>query len=449
MSNGTSIGTSASQIFWEKKVLDISDGIENLGGVKYDLAIALAISWIIVLACLVKGVKTSGKVVYFAATFPYVILLTLLVVGLKQEGSWDGIKFFITPKWDKLLEMNVWKDAATQMFYSLGVAGGSLVMFSSYNSFNHNVYRDALIVSAMDTLTSIIAGFVIFSVIGALKHELAVEDITKVIADGPGLAFVVYPEALSRISYWPNLWSVLFFFMFYLLGLDSQFAMFETIVSSISDEIPYLRKHRLKFTTCLAIIFFLCGLSCLTRGGQFVFQILDNYGGGVPYMFLAVFEVVGIMWIYGCNNFTFDVNYMLKRKMGFYWKLTWKYTAPIVITFIIIASFIQYQPLSYGNYKYPQWADSLGWFLTCSILIPIPLWALYCVTFGTKGNSLTEKVTISCRDTDDWGPSDEKNRKEWRGQKDEKYIDNVTIFAREQSVELEDGTFSYVSQTRI
>lgn len=373
----------------------MSDGIENLGGIKYDLAIALAISWIIVIACLVKGVKTSGKVIYFAATFPYVILLLLLVAGVTQTGAWDGIKFFITPQWDKLLEISVWQDAASQMFYSLGVAMGGLVMYSSYNPFKHNVYRDAVIVSIADTFTSIISGLVIFSILGALSHELGV-DVSQVIQGGPGLAFVAYPEALSRLP-WPHVWSVSFFFMLYMLGLDSEFAILENIVTSLSDEIPFLRRHRLKFTIALGIVFFASGLICVTRGGQYVFQILDYYGGTIPLTFLAVFEIVGIMWVYGYKNFVFDVNYMLGKQMGLYWKLTWKYTGPIVLTCIILASMYQHRPLTLANYDYPDWADALGWTLSCFILFQIPLWAIYAIRKQKKGVSLLDVSTLMTR----------------------------------------------------
>jgi len=47
------------------------------------------------------------QVVYFAATFPYVILLTLLVTGLLQPGAIDGVLFFLLPTWGKLLDIQV------------------------------------------------------------------------------------------------------------------------------------------------------------------------------------------------------------------------------------------------------------------------------------------------------------------------------------------------------
>jgi solute carrier family 6 amino acid transporter-like protein 5/7/9/14 len=66
-------------------------------------------------------------------------------------------------------------------------------MYSSYNKFGHNVYRDANIVTTLDTFTSLLAGCCIFGILGHLAHELGVEDVASVIKPGAGLAFISYP----------------------------------------------------------------------------------------------------------------------------------------------------------------------------------------------------------------------------------------------------------------
>lgn len=59
----------------------------EIGEIQWDLTLCLLLSWVIVFLCLMKGVKSSGKVVYFTATFPYIILIALLIVGVRLEGA--------------------------------------------------------------------------------------------------------------------------------------------------------------------------------------------------------------------------------------------------------------------------------------------------------------------------------------------------------------------------
>lgn len=47
------------------------------------------------------------QVVYFTATFPYLILIMLLIRGVTLEGAWLGIKFYLTPQFHHLLSSKV------------------------------------------------------------------------------------------------------------------------------------------------------------------------------------------------------------------------------------------------------------------------------------------------------------------------------------------------------
>ena len=83
--------SSETSYFWYRQALDISPGIEDFDGIRWWMLIALAIAWIIVYLIIMKGIQSSGYVVYFTAMFPYVVLTIFLIRGLTLPGASAGI----------------------------------------------------------------------------------------------------------------------------------------------------------------------------------------------------------------------------------------------------------------------------------------------------------------------------------------------------------------------
>lgn len=141
----------------------------------------------IVFIILVKGIRSTGKVAYVTGTAPFVFLVIFLIRALTLPGALDGIAYFFTPSWEDLIKPSVWYAACTQLFLSLNLFFANIIMYSSYNKFDHNVYRDANIVTTIDTFTSVIAGCISFGIVGHLAQVLKVDDMSKVFQGGPGI----------------------------------------------------------------------------------------------------------------------------------------------------------------------------------------------------------------------------------------------------------------------
>ncbi|XP_031219938.1 sodium- and chloride-dependent creatine transporter 1 isoform X2 [Mastomys coucha] len=169
--------------FWENKVLRLSTGLEVPGALNWEVTLCLLACWVLVYFCVWKGVKSTGKIVYFTATFPYVVLVVLLVRGVLLPGALDGIIYYLKPDWSKLGSPQVWIDAGTQIFFSYAIGLGALTALGSYNRFNNNCYKDAIILALINSGTSFFAGFVVFSILGFMATEQGVH-ISKVAESG-------------------------------------------------------------------------------------------------------------------------------------------------------------------------------------------------------------------------------------------------------------------------
>ncbi|KAI1724985.1 sodium:neurotransmitter symporter family domain-containing protein [Ditylenchus destructor] len=398
--------------FWDHRVLGISTGVDVPGALRYDLAIYLLICWIICYLCIFKGVKWTGKVVYLTASFPYLMLFCLLIRGLTLPGASLGLEFYLKPDFSKLFESKVWVDAVTQVFFSYGLGLGALVALGSYNKYHNNVYKQAMTVCVVNSGTSVFAGFVIFSFIGfmALQQGKTVDEVAQ---SGPGLLFLAYPSGILQLPY-TQFWSLLFFSMVLFLGIDSQFCTMEGFFTAIIDEFPHLTRHRKYgreiFVLIICAISYICGLSTVTEGGFYVFQLFDFYAAsGWALLWLLFFECIAVSWCVGIDRWYDHMKSMIGYYPSAWWKFCWVFATPTVCMGTMIFGLVKYQPVRMAayNYDFPWWGHVFGWFLSLSSMLCIPLYAIY-IWIVTEGTT-SEKFQKLFRPNVDLVPKSDEN----------------------------------------
>nr|KAF7398102.1 hypothetical protein H0235_016110 [Vespula pensylvanica] len=424
------VKSSETAYFWYRTTLDAAPSIEDGQSLKWWIVLCLLLSWIVVFFIVMKGIQSSGKVVYFTSMFPYLVLTIFFVRGITLKGASAGLAHMYTPKVEKLLEPTVWLDAATQVFYSFGLAFGSLIAFGSYNTPDNNCVRDVILVSVCNAFTAIYASVVIFAILGfkamsnvdkclesnkisLIKNGLLFENSTtddyeNVVntfnslttnltldrcsmseqlnnaAEGTGLAFIIFTQAIVELPGAP-FWSCIFFLMLLALGLGSQIGIMEGMLCVIFDIDLFKRIKKQYITGVVCIVCFFVGLIFCTGAGEYWLKMFDSFAGTIGLVMVALMEMISVIFVYGHEKFTKDIEEMTGYRPGIYWQVTWRFLAPIIMVGILISSiasmFIKKPEYSAWNATlgiavstaYPGWVLAIAACIIVAGIAPIPI----------------------------------------------------------------------------
>ncbi|HEB37133.1 MAG TPA: sodium-dependent transporter, partial [Thermoplasmatales archaeon] len=155
-------GTNAEGFFLNT-FLGVTSGPAVIGGFRIPILLGLIAIWISIFIILYKGVSRIGKVVAITVPLPTVLLVILTIRGLTLPGALDGVSYYLTPDFSKLLHADVWLAAYAQVFFSLSLAQGILITYESFLKKKSDVTNNAFITSLADAGTSFLAGFTVFS----------------------------------------------------------------------------------------------------------------------------------------------------------------------------------------------------------------------------------------------------------------------------------------------
>ncbi|MBT4446603.1 sodium-dependent transporter [archaeon] len=355
--------------FFFNGVLQISEGVGTFGGINWLLFSALAAVWITIYFCVRRGVKSVGKIVAITMPLPIILLVVLLLRGITLNGAASGIWYYLAPNFAALLSTDIWIAAASQIFFTLSLAFGIMLAYASYNKETQDILGDAYITGIANSAISLLAGFVVFSVLGYMSTTTSLP-IEEVVAAGPGLAFIVFPQALSLMP-WGNFFSALFFLTLLTLGIDSAFSLVEGINTAIMDRRTKDNKRKdqktlKRIAAIVCTLAFLMGILFTSRAGLYYLDIIDHFITNFGLIMFGILECLAIGWVYGAEKMRNYINSTSTMKLGKWWNYAIKYFIPLVLGVLILAQLYKETQAPYEGY--PAWAILIGWL---SVAIPI------------------------------------------------------------------------------
>ncbi|MFQ5475017.1 MAG: sodium-dependent transporter [Candidatus Nanoarchaeia archaeon] len=367
-----------SKAYFFGEILHISEGVGHIGGINWTLFFALLAVWVMIYFCVWKGVKSAGKVVAITMPLPIILLVLLFIRGITLPGALTGIGYYLLPDFNALFDAEIWLAAASQIFFTLSLAFGIMVAYASYNKPNQDLVKNGYITAITNSAISLFAGFVVFAVIGYMSHTTGAA-VADVAVSGPGLAFVVFPQALSLMPL-AGLFSVLFFLTLLSLGIDSAFSLVEAVNTVIVDKAKNIAQKKIAAIVCLMA--FVLGILFVTGAGLYFLDIFDHFVTKFGLVLVGIFECIAIGWIYGAERLRKWINSVSDWHLGSWWNLAIKWVIPIILTVLVVIQFMAEMTENYGGY--PDWAIALGWL---SVIIPILIGIILAVKPGeTKVN---------------------------------------------------------------
>ena len=321
-----------------------------------------------------KGIERITKVMM---TLLFIVMIALAVRSITMPGSGEGIRFYLVPDIDKMLETgigNVLFGALSQAFFTLSIGIGAMLIFGSYLDKSNRLAGEAISIGVLDTLVALTAGLIVIP--SCFAYGIQPDA-------GPSLVFITLPNIFSQMTA-GGIWSALFFLFLTFAALSTIIAVFENLVAINMDLLGWSRK---KSTLVCAVLIIILSMPCVL--GYNILSGVQPLGEGSTIMDLEDFLVsnnllpLGSMGIllfctrkngWGWDNFKKEADTGNGIKLPSFMRPLMSYIIPAAIMIIFLKGY-------YDKFSGQGTALFITW-MTIGILLLA--FVLFCASGGSK-----------------------------------------------------------------
>jgi len=324
-----------------------------LGGIRWPILAGTLLTWIIGWVICYRevnhGIEKASMIF-----MPLLVVMTLVLVGwsLRLDGAMEAIKtHYLSCDWSKISLASpegrkVWVAAYGQIFFTLSLGFGIMITYASYLPRKTDIVGNALTTCLLNCLYSFITGFAVFGTIGFMARAKGVP-FGEAINGGPGLAFVVYPEAINQLPAGNRLFGAIFFLVLIVAGISSAISLTEAFTCSIRDKFKVSRKQAVNVISIVGIA---GSVIFTTRAGLYILDIVDHFINNYALVLGGTLECILVGWLMKAGKMRAHVNFWAGVRLWPLWDVAVRVITPVMLIVIVASAVFQDFREAYEGY---------------------------------------------------------------------------------------------------
>jgi NSS family neurotransmitter:Na+ symporter len=324
------------------------------------ILVTFLLVWVALIIIMVLGVQNGiAKSNMVAIPLLVVMFVILVIQAMRLPGAFDGLNALFTPNWSALTHPGVWVAAYGQIFFSLSVAFGIMLTYSSYLKKKSDLTGSGLVVAFANSGFELLAGIGVFGALGFMAQANGVQ-VGEVVSNGIGLAFIAFPAIISEAPGGAVI-GVLFFGSLVLAGFTSLVSIIEVIIAAIQDKFGLARiPATLVVTIPMAVI---TTLVFPTTMGLALLDTLDAFVNAYGIVAVAVVAVLILAYVVrGLPTLRDHLDFRGSFKIGKLWMVCVAVIAPLVLVVSLVLSTRDMLTAGEPYSGYPAWfVGVFGW----------------------------------------------------------------------------------------